>query len=124
MTARLPALVSAVGLGLLLTLAACTPAPPATDGAAPPSDDGSTTGATTASCDGDGVPTSYTGGSWNDLGDGRYGIDLLVFDSDLDGQPGLMEVTAMPEGATFDGERYDGDVVVLGIYCITYAVEE
>ncbi|MGX5682456.1 hypothetical protein [Schumannella luteola] len=71
----------------------------------------------------DGVPTSNTGGIWDDAGDGRYTNNLLVFDSELDGQAGLIEVTAIPDGVAFDGERYDGDTLVLGIYCITYAVE-
>lgn len=71
----------------------------------------------------DGIPTSYTAGNWEDAGDGRYTTALSVFDSDLDGQEGLVKVTAFPEGVTFDGERYEGDQVVLGIYCITYAVE-
>lgn len=72
----------------------------------------------------DGTPTSYTGGFWDDAGDGRYTLNLNVFDSDLDGQEGLIEVTAFPEGVTFDGERYEGENVVLGIYCVTYAVSE
>lgn len=175
MSARMPVL-GAFALGLVLAIAGCTAAPPATDDVPPAAtDDGAGTGPTTAACDGpdvpddlkpfssalvtepipsgatygdgseisfttslgeglypmyellefvDGVPTSSTGGTWNDVGGGRYTNDLLVFDSDLDGQPGLIEVTAIPEGATFDGERYEGDTVVLGIYCITYAVEE
>jgi hypothetical protein len=72
----------------------------------------------------EGVPTANTGGNWNDAGGGRYTNDLLVFGSELDGQPGLIEVTVIPDGVTFDGERYDGDTVILGIYCITYAVED
>ncbi|PRB09974.1 MULTISPECIES: hypothetical protein [unclassified Microbacterium] len=72
----------------------------------------------------DGTPTSYTGGFWEDAGDGRYTLNLNVFDSDLDGKEGLIEVTAFPEGVTFDGERYEGDNVVLGIYCVTYAVAD
>ena len=69
------------------------------------------------------VLTTNTAGNWEDAGGGKYTTNLNVFDSDLNGQPGYVEVTAFPEGVTFDGERYDGDNVVLGIYCITYAVE-
>lgn len=69
------------------------------------------------------VLTANTGGNWDDAGGGKYTNNLLVFDSELDGQPGYIEVTAIPDGVTFDGERYEGDSVVLGIYCITYAVE-
>lgn len=71
----------------------------------------------------DGVPADYSAGNWEDAGDGRYTTALSVFDSDLDGQEGLVKVMAFPEGVTFDGEKYEGDQVVLGIYCITYAVE-
>lgn len=69
------------------------------------------------------VLTSKTGGNWDDAGGGKYTNNFAVYDSDLDGQPGYIEVTAIPGDVTFDGERYDGDSVVLGIYCITYAVE-
>lgn len=72
----------------------------------------------------EGTPTSYTGGFWEDAGDGRYTLNLNVFDSDLDGKEGLIEVTAFPDGVTFDGERYEGENVVLGIYCVVYAVGE
>ena len=72
---------------------------------------------------GDALTTS-TAGNWEDAGGGKYTTNLNVFNSDLDGQPGYVEVTAFPEGVTFDGERYEGDELVLGIYCITYAVEE
>ncbi|MFT4260475.1 lipoprotein [Microbacterium sp.] len=72
----------------------------------------------------DGTPTFYTGGFWDDAGDGRYTLALNVFDSDLDGQEGLIEVTAIPDGVTFEDERYEGENVVLGIYCVTFAVEE
>lgn len=71
----------------------------------------------------DNVPVAYTGGAWEDAGGGRYTTALNVFDEDLDGQEGLIKVTAIPDGVTFDGERYNGDVVVLGIYCITFAVK-
>jgi len=67
--------------------------------------------------------TVNTGGNWEDAGGGTYTNNLNVFDSDLDGQPGYIEVSAFPEGVTFDGERYDGDELILGIYCITYAVQ-
>ncbi|MGV8883588.1 MAG: hypothetical protein ACOH19_15690 [Rhodoglobus sp.] len=67
--------------------------------------------------------TVNTGGNWEDTGGGTYTNNLNVFDSDLDGQPGYIEVSAFPEGVTFDGERYDGDELILGIYCITYAVQ-
>ena len=69
------------------------------------------------------VLTTSKAGNWDDAGGGKYTSNLNVFDSDLDGQPGYIEVTAIPDGVTFDGERYDGDTVILGIYCITYAVE-
>ena len=68
--------------------------------------------------------TTGTAGNWEDAGGGKYTTNLNVFDSDLDGQPGYIEVSAIPDGVTFDGERYDGDNVILGIYCITYAVAE
>lgn len=67
--------------------------------------------------------TVNTGGNWEDAGGGKYTTNLSVFDSDLDGKPGYIEVSAIPDGVTLDGERYDGDSVILGIYCITYAVE-
>jgi hypothetical protein len=69
------------------------------------------------------VLTTSSSGNWDDAGGGTYTANFSVFDSDLDGQPGYIEVSAIPDGVTFDGERYDGDIVILGIYCITYAVE-
>ncbi len=46
-----------------------------------------------------------------------------LFASDFDGQPGLARLTVISD-ATFDGAKYDGDTVILGQYCVTFAAVE
>ncbi|MEO8262708.1 MAG: hypothetical protein ABI566_09075 [Pseudolysinimonas sp.] len=58
----------------------------------------------------------------DDLGDGAYSNSLNLFDSQFDGQPGIARVFAIDDSA-LDGERYDGDSLLLGDYCITLEVE-
>lgn len=58
----------------------------------------------------------------DDLGDGAYSNSLNLFDSQFDGQPGIARVFAIDDQA-LPGERYDGDSLLLGDYCIALEVE-
>ena len=60
---------------------------------------------------------------FDDRGDGAFSNNLNLFDSQFDGQPGIAQVTAITD-VTFDGEKYDGDTLMLGNYCITLEVAE
>jgi len=59
---------------------------------------------------------------FDDLGDGAFSNSLNLFDSQFDSQPGIAQVFAISD-VTFDGEKYDGDTLFLGNYCITLEVE-
>lgn len=56
---------------------------------------------------------------FDDNGDGSYTNQNNVFDETLDGQPGIAQVNTITD-ASFDGEKYDGNLLVLGNYCITF----
>jgi hypothetical protein len=58
---------------------------------------------------------------FDDLGDGSFSNNLNLFDSQFDGQPGIAQVSTITD-ATFDGEKYDGDTLILGNYCVTLEV--
>lgn len=49
-------------------------------------------------------------------------ISLNIFDGDLDGQPGIAEVFLITP-TDYEGGVRSGDKLILGEYCITYAVE-
>lgn len=46
-----------------------------------------------------------------------------LFATDFDGQPGIARLTIISD-LTFDGAKYDGDTVILGQYCVTFAAVE
>jgi hypothetical protein len=70
-----------------------------------------------------GGPQVASGQVFDDLGDGRFSNALNLFDSQFDGQPGIAQVIAITD-ATFEGETYDGDKLILGNYCVTLEVAE
>jgi hypothetical protein len=59
---------------------------------------------------------------FDEVGDGAYSNSLNLFDSQFDGQPGIARVFAIDDQA-LPGERYDGDSLLLGDYCIALEVE-
>ena len=56
-----------------------------------------------------------------DQGAGVFSTESSLFDSDLDGKPGIAELFAVSD-ATFDGAKNNGSTLILGDYCITYKV--
>lgn len=64
-----------------------------------------------------------SGQVFTDDGDGAFSNNLNLFDSQFADQPGIAQVIAITD-ASFDGEKYDGDKLVLGNYCVTLKVAE
>ena len=54
-----------------------------------------------------------------DQGAGVFSTESSLFDSNLDGQPGIAELFAISE-AKIDGAKNSGQTLILGDYCVTY----
>ena len=71
-----------------------------------------------------GTPVILGGQNLLDNGDGTYSNNLNVFDSDADGRPGFASVVVVKDD-TFDAPagQEGASQPILGVYCITFAVE-
>lgn len=72
----------------------------------------------------DGTPIVMGGQNLLDNGDGTYSNNLNVFDSDADGRPGFASVVIVKDD-TFEAPagQETASQPILGVYCITFAVE-
>jgi hypothetical protein len=71
-----------------------------------------------------GTPVILGGQNLLDNGDGTYSNNLNVFDSDADGRPGFASVVVVKDD-TFEAPagQETASQPILGVYCITFAVE-
>ena len=72
----------------------------------------------------DGTPIIMGGQNLLDNGDGTYSNNLNVFDSDADGRPGFASVVVVKDD-TFEAPagQETASQPILGVYCVTFAVE-